>query len=131
MQWTTIERTEFCYDDDVWIQIRAMNLKSNTKVSEEQQAISETLLKAQALSYSATTYFWEWIQKILCLDSIMKSNNCKYFQWHMTGTDVNDILLKKKSIQKDFNIDRIVNAIASTSWLFKNVCKLRYFLNCG
>ena len=123
VQWTTIERTEFCYDDDVWIQIRAMNLKSNTKVSEEQQAISETLSKAQVLSYSATTYFWEWIQKILCLDSIMKSNNCKYFQWHMTGTDVNDILLKKKSIQKDFNIDRIVNAIASTSWLFKNVCK--------
>ena len=91
VQWTTIDRTEFCYEDDVWIQVRAMNLKNNAKVSEEQYEISKTLLRAQALSYSTTTYFWEWIQKVLCLDLIMKSNNCKYFQWHMTGTDVNNI----------------------------------------
>lgn len=122
-QWTTIDRTEFCYEDDVWIQVRAMNLKNNAKVSEEQYEISKTLLRAQALSYSTTTYFWEWIQKVLCLDSIMKSNNCKYFQWHMTGTDVNNILLKKKTIQEDLNIDRIVSTLSSTPWLYKNVCK--------
>ena len=129
VQWTTIDRTEFCYEDDLWIQVRAQNFvmrtdqKNNAKLSDEQYEISKTLFKAQALSYSTTTFFWEWIQKVLCLDSIMKLNNCKYFQWHMTGTDVNDILLQKKSIQKDFNTDRIFNALASTSWLHKNVCK--------
>ena len=41
----------------------------------------------------------------------------------MTGTDVNNILLKKKTIQEDLNIDRIVSTLSSTPWLYKNVCK--------
>ena len=136
IQWTNIERTEFCYDDAQWIQMRAGNNdgsqwisdigskhKNRATLTEQQLAISKRLLEAQILSYSISTYFWDWLQKLITVNHLLNTHGCQYFQWHMSGGEIRQILTKQKSLVENFNIDSIVKTIRKTPWLSNNVIK--------
>jgi len=124
IQWTVLERSEFCYDDAQWIQVnQATNTKNGKTLTEQQLAISKRLLEANTLSYSTSTYFWDWLQKIITVSHVLKKHDCPYFQWHMTGTEIKEILTGVKPIAKDFNLESIVKTVSKTPWLFGNVLK--------
>ena len=124
IQWTTIERTEFCYDDAQWIQMRAGNKhKNGATLTEQQFAISERLLEAQILSHSTSTYFWDWLQKLITVNHLLNTNGCPYFQWHMSGGEIREVLIGQKSLVENFNIDKIIKTVSKTPWLFDNVIK--------
>ena len=123
IQWTNIERTEFCYDDAQWIQLRVTNSDQTEALTDQQQAISDRMLEAHTLSYSASTYFWDWLQKLITVNHLLNTNGCPYFQWHVSGGEIHQILTKQKSLVENFNIDSIIKTVSKTPWLFNNVIK--------
>lgn len=124
IQWTHIERTEFCYDDEQWIPMRAGNKhKNGATLTDQQIAISERLLEANTLSYSTSTYFWDWLQKIIIVNHLLNTHGCPYFQWHMSGGELRAVLTRQKSLVENFNIDKIVKTVSKTPWLFDNFIK--------
>ena len=134
IQWAILERTEFCYDDAQWIQMRPGHKHKNGEavdhlhknreaLTDQQLTIAERLLEAHTLSYSASTYFWDWLQKLIIVNHLLNTNGCLYFQWHMSGGEIRQILTKQKSLVENFNIDSIIKTVSKTPWLFNNVIK--------
>ena len=124
VQWTNIERGEFCYDDKQWIQTTWKGKTTNTtNYTDQQVLVREMLHEANAMAYSASTHFWQWIHQLIYLNHIMTRNNCEYFQWHMTGIEFKEILTGVKPIEKDFNLKSITKTVSKTPWLFGNVLK--------
>tara|TARA_B100001057_G_scaffold381255_2_gene387108 strand:+ start:211 stop:888 length:678 start_codon:yes stop_codon:yes gene_type:complete len=123
IQWTTIDRQEFCDEEEEWYTIRQMNTKDGKSLSENIKLKIDKIKESQAYTYSESTYFWQFLQQILSLDNIMRQNNLQYFQTYCIGTVLKDFLLQNKRIYFTRFHKQITKTIQKTNWFDNNILR--------
>ena len=117
VQWSTIERLEFC-DEKNWYSSKR-SYDDNQLVQMMLDKINET----QAYTYSESTYFWQFIQQVMALHSLMKQKNSHYFQVYCIGSVLNDFFFNVKETYFSKYGREIYKNFNQTKWLMNDVLK--------
>ena len=116
-QWTTIDRLEFCDEEKEWFQVRQVFTKSGKKLPTDILMKIDKIKESQAYTYSESTYFWQFFQQVMTLDSIMTQNHCPYFQVYCLGDVLNDFFHQLKPFYFSQYHKQIYNMLSKTKWL--------------
>ena len=124
VQWTTIDRLEFCNDEKEWYQVRHSRASPTrtdlpTDVVEKISRIRE----CQAYTYSESTHLWQFFQQIMTLDSMMQQNHSPYFQMYCLGDVMHNFLHKRKPFYFSQYDKSIYKMLKKTKWLYNNLIK--------
>ena len=114
IQWSSIDRLEFCDEHD-WY---------STKRSYEDKPVQlklDKIKEAQAYTYCESTYLWQFIQQILALKAFMDEKSCRYFQVYCVGSVLNDFLHQVKDSYFSKHGKQIFKSLSSTKWLMNNI----------
>ncbi len=123
VQWTTIDRQEFCDAEKNWYQIRQTETNDGKSLPTQIKLKIDKINECQAYTYSQSTYLWQFFQQILAIDNLMSKYNFPYFQTYCIDTVLNDLLLhNKKTYFSQFD-KQIAKILTQTKWLENNILR--------
>ena len=120
IQWTNIDRLEYCDNDDTWYQA-SQNPPNDVVNRADIQMKIDKIKEVQAYTHSQSTYFWQWIQQVLCLDAIMQKFEAKYFQTYCFGTTIKNFYNKSGKNYFHKHHTKVLESLAKTNWLLDNM----------
>ena len=123
VQWTEMDRLEYCDGDSEWYQSRQSSQLDGTHLPQEVLLKIKKIQESQAYTHSVSSHFWLFIQQVLSLHSVMQQTQSRYFQVHCSGTDLHDFLHGSSRNYFSAFKKKLTKTLNSTNWLYNTITR--------